>query len=330
MTVPADSLLNPATTHLTPTLILAPIRGVTDVVYREAFADCFGGFDGAVAPFLQLRQGHPLRPAELRQVALENNQALLTIPQVLTHHPQTFSLALRELSSVGHAEVNWNLGCPYPTVAGRGRGAGLLPQASRIDAILTEVMKDIPLRLSVKMRLGYHDPDEYQAVLEVLNRFPLTQVMLHARTADQMYEGQVDIDRAGSALNVCRHAFVYNGDIASIEGFRELQQKLPSVTTWMIGRGALRNPFLPAQIKGGLPLSTEARRGQLVKFHARLYEGYGEWLSGDQHRMDKMLEQWEYLACAFAESQLVYSRLRRSTARTYLASVEWAFSQAFS
>ena len=320
-------ILNSESCLLTPVLILAPIHGVTDAVYRDAFALCFGGFDGAVAPFFQLRQGHPLRPGELRQVALENNQAMRSIPQVLTHHAPTFTAALRELRDAGHEKVNWNLGCPYPTVAGRGRGAGLLPDAKRIDTILAEVLKDSPCRLSVKMRLGYHDPDEFLAVMEVLNRYPLTEVILHARTADQMYDGEVDVARAGQALALCRHPFVYNGDITTLAGLRVISQQLPGVAGWMIGRGALRNPFLPAQIKGASLPPPEVRREQLIKFHDLLFAGYGEWLSGDQHRMDKMMEQWEYLSQAFADPQSVFSRIRHSHFRNYRDVVDWVFGQ---
>lgn len=282
-------------------VMLAPVRGVTDVVYRNAFAACFGGFDGAVAPFIPLRQGHALRPVELRQVAPDLNRALPVIPQVLTHHAPTFAAAMRELRDAGHAEVNWNLGCPQPTVAGRGRGAGLLPEAKRIDAILGEVMNDSPPGLSVKMRLGYHDPDEFRAVIGVLNQYPLAGVILHARTADQMYGGTVDVDRAAEACALCRHPFVFNGDIVTAAGFAELQRQLPGVTTWMIGRGALRNPFLPGLIQGR-PLPPPAvRRARLLQFRELIFEGYGEWLSGERHRQDRMKEQWEYLAHAFSD-----------------------------
>jgi len=325
---PGPNLSSPVSASPCARLILAPIRGVTDAVYREAFARCFGGFDEAVAPFLQLRQEHSLRPAELGQVALDRNRALPVVPQVLTHHAPTFSAALRELGEAGHVEVNWNLGCPYPTVAGRGRGAGLLPHAERVEAILAEVMKAAPVRVSVKMRLGYHDPDEFLAIMDVLNRYPLAVVILHARTADQMYDGAVDVDRAGQALALCRHPFVFNGDIASVEGFRDMAGRLPGTAAWMIGRGALRNPFLPALIKGLPPLSPEARRTQLIKFHGLLFEGYGQVLSGARHQRDKMMEQWEYLSHSFADSQSVLSRIRRSHPGHYRAVVDWVFGQA--
>lgn len=310
-----------------PALIMAPIHGITDIVYRDAFACCFGGFERAIAPFIQLRQGQLLRPGELLQVAHENNRTMRTIPQLLTNHAQTFSAVLRQLHNAGHEEVNWNLGCPYPMVAGRGRGAGLLPHPDRIDAILAEVFNKAPVRLSVKMRLGYHDPDEYQAVMEVLNRYPLTEVILHARTADQMYDGTVDIVRAGKILAFCCHPFVYNGDITISSRLQDLSHKLPGTSAWMIGRGALACPFLPALLKGTSPPSANIRLEQLRDFHNMLLEGYRKLLSGPKHLTDKMLSQWEYLSLAFAKPHQILTRIHRSNVSHYDANVDWAFNQ---
>lgn len=311
-----------------PALILAPIRGITDAVYRDAVERCFRGFDRAVAPFLLLKQGQALRPVDLKQLAPAQGRRLRTIPQVLTNHAATFSAALRELHDAGHTEVNWNLGCPYPTAAGRGRGAGLLPHPDRVDAILSAVMPSAPLRVSVKMRLGYHDPDDYAAVIEVLNRYPLAEVALHARTADQMYGGEVDVERAAQALALCRHPFVYNGDITSRAGFLRLRQQLPGAAGWMIGRGGLANPFLAAELKGFPAVLSESRRTRLREFHDLLYEGYGRWLSGPAHRLDRMREHWSYLALSFAHPEEVVTRIRRCRqGEAYASAVQWIWER---
>ena len=322
-----------------PTLILAPIRGITDVVYREAFARCFGGFDRAVAPYLQPRRGHALRPVELRQVDPELNRGMKTIPQLLTNDPQTLVDALFELSDAGHMEVNWNLGCPSPNVAGRGRGAGLLPHPQRIDEILTYVLAKTPVKLSVKIRLGYKEPDEHLAVIDVLNRHSLTEVTLHARTGEQMYGGVADVARAEEALACCRHPFVYNGDITDPHDFSELQQRLAGAAGWMIGRGALMSPFLPLILKeagdvveadaGWSALPVPAVRGpRLRQFHDLLFDGYGQWLSGPGHLLDRMAAQWSYLAHSFADPKQVATRLGRCRdVSTYRTAVDWAFDQ---
>ncbi len=316
-----------------PTLILAPIRGITDVVYRNAFARCFGGFDRAIAPYIQPRRGHALRPAELRQVAPEWNNALWTIPQVLTNDGETFAAALLDLHDAGHAEVGWNLGCPTPNVAGRKRGSGLLPDPERIDEILTHVLENTPVQLSVKIRLGYRDPEEHLAVIDVLNRHPLTEVTLHARTGDQMYNGVADVGRAAQALPRCRHPFVYNGDINDPGDFHALRQRLPDVAAWMIGRGALRCPFLPMLLKDAsespaLP-HPDLRRERLREFHGLLFEGYSELVSGPKHLLDKLIVQWTWLAHSFADPLAIQARIRQAADPAgYTKAVEWVFDQA--
>jgi tRNA-dihydrouridine synthase len=309
-------------------LSLAPVRGITDLVYRRAFARCFCGFDYAVAPFIQLKQGHALREGERLELATGNEHELRTIPQVLTNNPASFTAGLRELKELGHDEVNWNLGCPYPTVAGRGCGAGLLPHPERIDAILEQVLNGCPLRLSVKLRLGYRNPDEFISVFEVLNRYPLSEVILHSRTADQMYDGSIDIERASIAHKLCTHPFVFNGDINTPEKFCELRKKLPGVSRWMIGRGAFASPFLPAVLKGAQLPSNEKRRLQLRDFHNLLLEGYRHRLSGPAHLLDKMKGHWEYLANTFSEPGAILARIRHSrNLEAYVTSVDWGFEQ---
>ncbi len=316
--------MSAAQVHLT----LAPIRGITDAVYRQAFARVFGGFERAVAPFVQLRQGQSLRAADLRQLAPENNRELPTIPQVLTNHADTFKDALRELCDQGHAEVNWNLGCPYPMVTKRGRGAGLLPTPERIAAILDSVLNECPVRLSAKLRLGLRDPDESLAVLEVLSRYPLSEVILHPRTAEQMYEGPVDVERAGCALALWRHPFVYNGDITTPQGFCELRNRLPAASGWMIGRGALTHQFFPALIQGTRLPDPAARRERLREFHDQLLAGYRSWLSGPAHLLAKMNEQWQYLASSFASPRPVLREIRHCRdLAAYAAAVAWVFDQ---
>lgn len=321
-----------------PTLILAPIRGITDVVYRDAFACCFGGFDRAIAPYIQPRRGQALEPADLEQVAPARNNALWTVPQLLANDPEILAAALLELHEAGHVEANWNLGCPTPTVVGRKRGSGLLPDPGRIDGILTHALARTPIQLSVKIRLGYADPNEHLAVIEVLNRHPLTEVTLHARTGDQMYSGNADVARAAQALTRCRHPFVYNGDITDPDGFRAVRERLPGAAGWMIGRGALRNPFLPAilaeadtpEATGPGPALPPAgiRHERLREFHDLLFAGYSAASKDPRQVLDRMQSQWTYLAHAFESPRQVNSRVQRCRGITeYTDAAAWIFGR---
>ncbi len=312
------------------TLILAPIRGITDVVYRGAFARCFSGFDRAIAPFINLRRDMPLRPGEQKQMEKARNQDLPTVPQVHTNHARTLARGLAELAELGCTEVNWNLGCPHPMVAKRKRGAGMLPHPEFIDSILAQAMDDCPVKLSAKIRLGYRNPDEFIAVLDVLNKYPLTEVILHPRTASQIYDGVTDVDRAVIAFEHCAHPFVYNGDIRTPDDLQRVHEKLPDVTTWMVGRGSLDEPFLPSMLKGALlPSDDDQRRGRR-KFHEELFQCYEEFLHGPGHLLNKMKEHWRYLIAPFAPTKKIWRKIRRSRdLDMYRDAVNFAFDQPF-
>ena len=179
---------------MNPTLYLAPIRGITNKIYRNIFPKHFQGFDIAVAPFIAVKRKDKLRGAYIREFEPEKNRGLKTIPQILTADPEEFISIADCLSDMGYDIVNWNLGCPYPMEVNRGRGAALIPYPAKIDSFLEKTIPRVKLKISVKLRLGLSGPDEILRILPVFNRYPLHEIIIHARTAGQMYEGAVDLD----------------------------------------------------------------------------------------------------------------------------------------
>jgi tRNA-dihydrouridine synthase B len=108
-------------------LYLAPLRGFTDYIYRNAFDGHFDGFDGALAPFIPTVTTDRLKPSHFKDVLPENNLTMPIVPQIISNQPDDFiNLAVR-LHDLGYPSVNWNLGCPFPMVAKKQRGSGLLP-----------------------------------------------------------------------------------------------------------------------------------------------------------------------------------------------------------
>jgi len=183
------------------------------------------------------------------------------------------------------------------------------------------------VRLSVKMRLGYQSVDECIPVIEVLNRHPLTEVILHPRLATQMYDGSVDLEQAAIAAAACTHPFVYSGDITSPATFMDRQTRFPTATAWMLGRGALANPFLPQMIKAVAPPGAREQRDRLHDFHGRLFEEYGRVQKG-RALLLKMREHWEYLSKAFSDSSQILHRIGQAhTITDYHAAVSEAFKQ---
>lgn len=312
-----------------PTLELAPLHGVTNRIYRDTFARHFPDFDGAMAPFI-LSVGSPgMKASHYKDLDSEYTNRLPVIPQVMSANAEEFVHTGLVLSELGYNEVNWNLGCPYPMVTKKKRGAGLLPYPELVRRFLDAVCNTINVRISVKLRLGLNDRDEILRILPVLNEFPLSRIIIHPRVATQLYGGDVDIDGFERARDISRHKIVYNGDITSVVSFDKLQRRFPGINEWMIGRGAIANPLLPGQIKGK---ATHADVCVVIQnFHDELYYRYRESLDGQRHVLDKMKEVWSYLSLSFYNKDGVIKIISKATSfdsyedavGTVLSSEKW-------
>ncbi|RJX25435.1 MAG: tRNA-dihydrouridine synthase family protein [Desulfurivibrio sp.] len=293
---------------MSPTLVMAPLRGITEAAFRDLFVRFFPGFDRAVAPFISTFQGSRVKAAKLRDLLPENNPRLPVVPQILSKNAEHFMATSRLLAELGYTEVNWNLGCPYPMVANKMRGSGLLPFPDRIEAFLDQIQA-LPLAISIKTRLGRRDAGEILALLPVFNKFPLKELIIHPRTGIQMYEGAVDLDAFARSAELCRHPLVYNGDITSLADYQRLAARFPTVRSWMIGRGALADPFLPARIKQ-LALPADPR-ATLAAFHEELLACYQDMLSGPSPVLGRLKGLWFYLAASFADGTKILKKIQK-------------------
>lgn len=232
-------------------ILLAPIQGVTNSTFRRVFAASFPGLSAAVAPFIPTATGQPPPAPLLKEIdPAENPPGLSLIPQILGNDGGDF-LATAEIiqGRFGHHSFNWNIGCPVGTVSARQRGAGLLSHPDLIDGFLETVFKNPPGPVSLKMRLGMHSPREWQALVPVLNRYPLDFCVVHARTGDQGYRGHADVDMFGELFALLRVPLYYNGDLTAVAQCLAVARRFPGLAGLMIGRGLVANPLLPSEIK---------------------------------------------------------------------------------
>jgi len=294
-----------------PRLILAPLRGYTDVVFRNVFHRHFGGIDEAVAPFVTSIKGYRIKSSHLRDLAPEDNQGVPVVPQILSNHGSDFIRLANTLVDWGYAEINWNLGCPYPMVANKKRGSGLLPYPDHIDRLLDDIVTGFRGQLSIKTRLGRRHIDEMDQLIPVFNRYPLARIIVHARTGEQMYTGAVDLDAFENCLRSITHPVVYNGDITDLDRFQALRQRFPAASGWMLGRGVIANPFLPEMIRTGEP-SIRQRKIRFAAFHNDLLDAYGCQFCGPGHVLDRMKGFWRYFALAHADGQRLLKRIRKT------------------
>lgn len=171
-----------------PVIYAAPLQGFTEVAWRNAHAQCLGGVDAYYTPFVRLEKGE-IRNKDRRDVSPEENTVPRLVPQVIASDPEELKVLTDFLASQGYREIDVNMGCPFPLIVRRGKGAGILSSPEKVEALL-EMMKVFPeIRFSVKMRLGGQDAEEWKALVPLLNRSCVTQVTLHPRIGKQQYKG---------------------------------------------------------------------------------------------------------------------------------------------
>ncbi len=320
--------VTPRTEIVKERLILAPLHGFTDVTFRNVYHRHFGGIDEAVAPFVPTGRGRRMNPSHLFDLEPCNNDSgVPVVPQILSNNPDDFIRLADTLFQMGFCEINWNLGCPFPMVANKMRGAGLLPYPDIIDQMLENIQKKISGRLSIKTRLGRFSADEIKQLIPIFNRYPLQRVIVHPRTGVQMYTGQVDLSSFELCLKEIRHPVVYNGDINGIDIYDTLSKRFPDTSGWMIGRGVLANVFLPEWIKDGRPKSHDGRN-RFYRFHRDLVDGYLRRFSGPTHVLDRMKGFWGYFALQMTDRRRILKKIRKAnTLAIYNDAVSYAMER---
>jgi len=277
-------------------LSLAPIQGMTTAIYRNLYDGIFGGIDTYYSPFITAAEMKKAGPSLFKDILPEfNNPGVKVIPQLLGNNGTDFKLFTSVITNMGYKEINWNIGCPFPTVTKKKKGSGLLPYPDMIRKLLDIACADASYTLTVKMRLGLYDTEEGIRVINVLNDYPLGGVIIHARTGMQMYTGHVDLDSFEALASACRHEVTYNGDIFTVADYTHISSSFPNIKNFMLGRGALYDPFLPSAIKGHL-IPVDAKMSKIRQFHDEIFDYYKTRLSGDKHLCDRMKEFWSYLS----------------------------------
>ncbi|MFY8066818.1 MAG: tRNA dihydrouridine synthase, partial [Flavobacterium sp.] len=295
-----------------PTLLSSPLQGFTDFRFRNAFHKYFGGIDTFYSPYIKLNGKLVIKGSYERDILPENNSTLNVIPQIITNDAEEFLFVAKYVQQFGYKELNWNLGCPYPMVAKCGMGSGLISNTSQIEHILKRVHNETDIIVSMKMRMGYENPTEILDVFPILEQYPIKNIAIHARIGKQLYKGGVDLDSFQKCLDTSKQKIYYNGDITSVEKFRTMQERFPSIDHWMIGRGLIANPFLPSMIKNN---TTEYPKNKLEifeAFHDTIYQEYDAYLQGPTPIRMKMLGFWEYFSESFSNPQKTYKKIKKA------------------
>ncbi len=307
-------------------LLSSPLQGFTDFRFRNAFQHFFGGIDTFYSPYIKLNGKLVIKGSYERDILPENNSTLEVIPQIITNDAEEFLFVANYVQQLGYKELNWNLGCPYPMVAKCGMGSGLISNTAQIEHILKRVHSETDIIVSMKMRMGYENASEILDVFPILEQYPIKNIAIHARIGKQLYKGGVDLDSFQKCLDTSKQKIYYNGDITSVEKFRMMQERFPSIDHWMIGRGLIADPFLPAMIKNNTTDYPKNRLEIFEAFHETIYRDYDAYLSGPTPIRMKMLGFWEYFSESFSNPQKTFKKIKKAgNSKNYEAAVKEIF-----
>ena len=283
----------------------APMEGLTDSVYRRLHHKYFPGVDRYYMPFFSPTMHRQLTARESRELPKADSVPFCAVPQVLTKVPEDFLWAAQVIRDLGYEEVNLNLGCPSGTVTAKGKGAGMLADPEGLDRFLDRIFSGCPIAVSVKTRLGMGAPEEFPALLEIFNRYPIRELTVHPRVRQEFYGSPIHFDWFDYALANSKNRLCYNGNLCTPALIQAFSQKYPRIGSVMIGRGLIGDPGMLT------PGGTTA--AALEHFLDELLDAYTRDFGAPRNAMFRMKENWFYLLRRFEGSEKLGKQLRKTT-----------------
>jgi tRNA-dihydrouridine synthase B len=232
-----------------PLLALAPMQDVTTLGFWQVMAR-YGGPDAYWTEYFRVHgNSHPDKWI-LRSIT-GNNLGRPVVAQLIGNNIPALVRTAQALQTYPVAAIELNLGCPAPVVYRKCAGGGLLREPQKIDAILGALRDAVTIPFTVKTRIGFESPAEFDALLPLFAKHPIDLLTVHARTVVQMYRPGVRYDLIARAARELRCPVLANGNV---HGPAQAQALLAETGArgLMIGRGAIRNPWLFDQIRAQL------------------------------------------------------------------------------
>ena len=302
----------------------APMEGITGYVYRRAHAHFFHNTDKYFLPFIAANQHGSFSTRETQDVLPEHNEGMIAIPQILTNNAEDFIRTSKQLKALGYNEINLNLGCPSGTVVTKNKGSGFLSQKEALDTFLEEIFSQSLTKISIKTRIGKDNPEEFYDLIEIFNKYPMEELIIHPRIQKDYYKNKPNMKIFQEGLEASKNPVCYNGDIFTVSQYEHFIKTYPSVERVMLGRGLLANPGLIDEIQYDKPLQKE----RLKAFHDKLYVDYQKILSGERNVLFKMKEAWFYMIYMFSNHEKYAKKIKKAQRLSdYEQAVETLFKE---
>lgn len=289
------------------TLSLAPFQGITDVVYRNIFRKHFRDIDKFYTPFFTGIQKDNSKSLRGEEISPEFNDVNTVVPQILSNTADEIIRFANQCKSMGYPEFNLNMGCPFPRVANKTRGCGLMADPTRTIKMLNDVFDGIDgIKFSIKCRLGYYNDEEIYAFIDTFNSLPFSEIIIHPRIGKQMYNGEASLEKFLELVPLINKPLVYNGDIFDVEKYNIVTKSIKNVA---LGRGLLTNPFLAEKIKN--IDNQQDKKLRLHNFVVDLYIERLHYAGGSPKIIGSLKELWKYMMNIFDDPQNVWRKVKK-------------------
>lgn len=299
-----------------PILALAPMQDVTDWAFWNLIAR-YGGADLYWTEYFRVHPDSRLDAHILASIT-ENPTGRPVIAQLMGNDIPSLVRTARELQHYPVAAVDLNLGCPVPVVYRKCAGGGLLRDPARVDAILGALRDAVEIPFTVKTRLGFDDPAVFAEMLSIYARHSLDLLTVHGRTVQGMYRSEVDYAAIARAVEMMPCPVLANGNVSSAPRAEEILQRTGAVGL-MVGRGAIRNPWIFEQIRQqrrGEPLVRPTGRDVLEYIRA-LYEAVCPPAAGGRENLqvNQMKKYLNFIGVGVGPDEGFLHAIRRVTTR---------------
>lgn len=243
-------------------LYLAPMEGLGSDPFRRAISK-IGGFDESCTPFIRV----PKNPHIASLARVYDPGVTAPMPQaaqIMASEPDDAAAMCQELERRGAPRIDLNCGCPSNRVNGRGAGASLLRDPKHLHEILSAMVQSVSIPVSAKLRSGFEDTTLFDENIKAAESSGITLLTLHPRTKREGYKPPCHWDLIGRAKSLVSIPVVGSGDVLTPKDAERMINQT-GCDGVMIGRGAVRNPWIFHEIKAHLSSHTYSRSWNLVE-----------------------------------------------------------------
>jgi tRNA-dihydrouridine synthase len=301
-------------------LFLAPMEGITDDNYRSCVLECFPSWDLVSTSFLRIPgAGHFSIDKILSHIGKRTwgTPAFRkkTIVQILASKKSCIEETVDTIAGLGVEWLDINLGCPSRKVFSHGGGSFLLGDLYAMTEVVKRTRSHFTGLLSVKIRLGISSDANFTDIVTALNDQGVDAIIVHARTRTQFYSGSADWNQIARAVSISRVPIIGNGDLGSLEDVERMLSETGCHSV-MLGRGALKTPWLPELGKSHQALSVEfllkERKKHIPGFIDKIISSYTDDGRSNHFIVQRLKGITRYLFEDFPKGE----EIRRSLSRT--------------